>query len=44
MTEAAALKNAQLENTSVALEARGISKSFPGVQALDGVDLTLRRG
>jgi ribose transport system ATP-binding protein len=28
----------------VVLEARGISKSFPGVKALDGVDLTLRRG
>ena len=26
------------------LEARAISKSFPGVQALDGVDLTLRAG
>ena len=26
------------------LEARGISKSFPGVKALDGVSLTLRRG
>jgi ABC-type sugar transport system ATPase subunit len=28
----------------VMLEARGISKAFPGVQALDGVGLTLRRG
>lgn len=28
----------------VVLEARGISKSFPGVKALDGVDLTLRAG
>lgn len=28
----------------VVLEARGISKSFPGVKALDGVDLTLRKG
>jgi len=28
----------------VILEARGISKSFPGVQALDGVSLTLHRG
>ena len=26
------------------LEARGIVKSFPGVRALDGVDLTVRRG
>jgi ribose transport system ATP-binding protein len=26
------------------LEARGICKSFPGVQALDGVDLTVRAG
>ena len=26
------------------LEARGISKSFPGVKALDGVDITVRRG
>jgi ribose transport system ATP-binding protein len=28
----------------IVLEARGISKSFPGVKALEGVDLTLRRG
>lgn len=28
----------------VMLEARGISKSFPGVKALDGVSLTLRSG
>ena len=28
----------------VLLQMRGISKSFPGVQALDGVDLTVRRG
>ena len=28
----------------VVLEARGISKSFPGVKALDRVDLTLRAG
>ena len=28
----------------VVLEAHGISKSFPGVKALDGVDLTLRAG
>ena len=28
----------------ILLEVRGLSKSFPGVRALDGVDLTLRRG
>lgn len=28
----------------IVLEAEGISKSFPGVKALDGVSLTLRRG
>lgn len=28
----------------VVLEIRGMSKSFPGVKALDGVDLTLRAG
>jgi ribose transport system ATP-binding protein len=32
------------DNTTPILEMRGISKSFPGVQALDGVDFTLRRG
>ena len=26
------------------LEARGITKSFPGVRALDGVDLRVKRG
>ncbi len=31
-------------DASVLLEARGISKSFPGVRALDAVDLTVRRG
>lgn len=30
--------------TDIVLEARGISKSFPGVKALDDVSLTLRRG
>ncbi len=30
--------------SEVVLAARGISKSFPGVKALEGVDLTLRRG
>ena len=28
----------------IVLEARGISKSFPGVKALDDVSLTVRRG
>jgi monosaccharide-transporting ATPase len=31
-------------NDSVLLSARGISKQFPGVLALDGVDFTLRAG
>lgn len=30
------------DSSEAALEARGISKSFPGVRALDNVDLTLR--
>ena len=30
------------DTANVVLEARGISKSFPGVKALDGVSLTLR--
>lgn len=30
--------------STVVVEARGISKSFPGVKALDRVDLVLRRG
>ena len=29
---------------NVILTMRGISMSFPGVKALDGVDFTLRRG
>jgi simple sugar transport system ATP-binding protein len=34
-----------MEGTSTpVLEARGVSKSFPGVRALSGVDLTLRAG
>jgi simple sugar transport system ATP-binding protein len=33
-----------LTNSSPLLEARGLSKHFPGVTALDAVDLTLRRG
>ncbi len=31
-------------NADVILEARGITKSFPGVKALENVDLVLRRG
>jgi ribose transport system ATP-binding protein len=31
-------------SSDIVLEARGISKAFPGVKALDGVSLTLRRG
>ena len=31
-------------NTDELLVARGITKSFPGVRALDGVNLTVRRG
>ncbi len=34
----------QAESGTVVLEARGISKSFPGVKALDKVRLTVRRG
>src|SRR5260370_29423137 len=30
--------------SDIVLEARGISKSFPGVKELDNVSLTLRRG
>ena len=33
-----------IDSGNIVLEARGISKSFPGVKALDGVGLTLRRG
>ena len=32
------------EPNDVLLEATGITKSFPGVRALDGVNLTVRRG
>jgi len=32
------------ENNDVVLQAAGICKSFPGVCALDGVDITVRRG
>lgn len=31
-------------DSDVLLEARGVSKSFPGVKALDSVNLTVRRG
>jgi galactofuranose transport system ATP-binding protein len=33
-----------MSEAEVVLEARGISRAFPGVQALDGVELTLRAG
>jgi monosaccharide-transporting ATPase len=32
------------DEAAIVLEARGISRAFPGVQALAGVDLTLRAG
>jgi ABC-type sugar transport system ATPase subunit len=32
------------EKSDVLLEATGITKSFPGVRALDGVNITVRRG
>ena len=37
-------RTTQAESGTVVLEARGISKSFPGVKALDKVRLTVRRG
>lgn len=33
-----------IESSDIVLQAQGISKSFPGVQALDGVSITLRSG
>jgi len=33
-----------MNDRAIVLEARGISRAFPGVQALAGVDLTLRAG
>jgi ribose transport system ATP-binding protein len=36
--------NASTPTNDMLLTARGISKSFPGVKALDGVDITVRRG
>src|SRR5207248_11419076 len=38
------LATAIAEAREPALELRGISKRFPGVLALDGVSLTIRRG
>lgn len=35
---------AEQSNSSPLLEMRGIEKSFPGVKALSGVDLTVHRG
>jgi len=32
------------ETVTPLLEARGIAKSFPGVRALEGVDLRVRHG
>lgn len=40
---AAAIDSRSVDKTLL-LEMRGIGKSFPGVRALDGVDLTLKRG
>jgi ribose transport system ATP-binding protein len=36
--------NPATTDSNVVLEARGITKSFPGVKALDGVDILVRRG
>ena len=33
-----------MSDAAIALAARGIARAFPGVQALDGVELTLRAG
>ena len=33
-----------MENDTVLLEMKGITKRFPGVKALDGAQLTVRRG
>ena len=35
---------AEMEQTKPVLEMTGISKSFPGVKALDNVSLTVRAG
>ncbi len=39
-----AMPSAAIQPNDVLLEAMGIGKSFPGVRALDGVNLTVRRG
>ena len=33
-----------MDNTNIVLEMKDISKSFPGVKALDKVSLTVRKG
>lgn len=33
-----------MDNKKIVLEMKGISKSFPGVKALDDVKLTVREG
>ncbi len=38
------MKEDTLDSNPVVLEIRGLSKSFPGVKALDSVDFTLRSG
>ncbi|NBC28839.1 MAG: ATP-binding cassette domain-containing protein [Spirochaetes bacterium] len=40
----AAVNTEQVQNGDIILEAHQISKTFPGVKALDHVDLTLKRG
>jgi ribose transport system ATP-binding protein len=44
MTETSTHNSAPPAKSDVLLEARGISKSFPGVKALDGVNIAVRRG
>ena len=44
MTKQPTNRAAAPERGAVVLEARGLSKSVPGVKALDGVDLELRAG
>ncbi|WP_428929260.1 ATP-binding cassette domain-containing protein [Marinibacterium sp. SX1] len=44
MTGAADVAPAMVARGDVIVEARGITKSFPGVRALDGVDLRIRAG
>lgn len=38
------MENKENKNHDILLEMKGISKYFPGVKALDGVSLTVRRG